>query len=70
MRKPVAPASAKSGPVSKPLGRAKAVKFGEIEGMTLNQIWVSRLLELQNTGLRGNALCAALTAGFGDLTRK
>lgn len=50
---------------TKPLGRSKASKFAQIEGMTLTRRSAKMISRLEGTGLKGDALRTAITGSFG-----
>lgn len=48
----------------KPLGKAKAAKFAQVEGMALTEKSKQTLVRLEASGLKGDALRAAITGTF------
>ena len=57
--------SASSGRfVAKPLGKGKAVKFSQVEGMSLNKRSAGTIERLERQGLKGDALRSAITGAF------
>ncbi|WP_343080221.1 hypothetical protein [Ostreiculturibacter nitratireducens] len=48
----------------KPLGKSKAAKFAQVEGITLTAKSKKTLVRLEASGLKGDALRAAITGTF------
>lgn len=48
----------------KPLGRSKAAKFAQVEGMSLTDKSEKTLAQLKARGLKGDALRAAIAGTF------
>lgn len=50
--------------VTKPLGKGKATKFSNVEGMVLTQRSAKMISRLEGSGLKGDALRSAITGSF------
>lgn len=50
--------------VPKPLGKGKAVKFSQVEGMTISRKSARTLESLESRGLKGDALRSAISGSF------
>ena len=50
--------------VTKPLGRGKAEKFSQVEGMVLSRESAEMLSRLKGRGLKGDALRSAICGSF------
>ena len=50
--------------ITKPLGKGKAEKFAQVEGMSLNKRSAGMILRLEQRGLKGDALRSAITGDF------
>ena len=49
---------------SKPLGKGKAKKFAQVEGMVLTQRSSKTISRFEGSGLKGDALRSAITRSF------
>jgi hypothetical protein len=58
--------SAKTGQFTKvkALGRSKAAKFAQVEGMSLSQTSVTAIHRFEARGLKGDALRSAIAGSF------
>ncbi|WP_037317498.1 hypothetical protein [Ruegeria halocynthiae] len=50
--------------IAKPLGKNKAKKFAQVEGMSLNSQSAGAISRLEERGLKGDALRSAITGQF------